>query len=29
MAERLQLEDIISLLFKVYNPTAHKKQAEF
>ena len=29
MAERIDLEEIISLLFKVYNPTAHKAQAEY
>ncbi len=28
MAERLELEEIIALLFKVYNPTSHKNQAE-
>lgn len=28
MAERLELSEIISLLFKVYNPIAHKQQSE-
>ncbi len=29
IAERLKVDEIISLLFKVYNPYAHKSQAEF
>jgi hypothetical protein len=28
IAERLKVDEIISLLFKVYNPYAHKSQAE-
>jgi hypothetical protein len=28
ISERLEVTDIVSLLFKVYNPTAHKSQSE-